>query len=64
MFSMFHMCFCYDMEPEDKNYTKVISIRCSNCGKETGLSMNNMNTKCKDIITSFSLNTLLHHVGM
>ena len=28
------------------------------------LSMNNINTNYKDIITSFVLNTLLHHVGM
>ena len=26
--------------------------------------MNNMKTNYKDIITSFVLNTLLHHVGM
>ena len=26
--------------------------------------MDNMNTKYKDIITSFVLNTVLHHVGM
>ena len=41
-----------------------ISIRCSICGKETGLSMYNMNTKYKYIITSFVFNTVLHHVGM
>ena len=43
---------------------KVIAIRCSNCGKEKGLSTNNINTNYRDIITSFVLNTLLHHVGM
>ena len=37
---------------------------CSNCGKETFLYMNNMNTNYKDIITKFVLNTMLHHVGM
>ena len=26
--------------------------------------MNNMNTNYKDIITTFVLNTMLHHVGM
>ena len=41
-----------------------ISIRGINCRKETGLSMDNMNTKYKDIIFSFVLNTVLHHVSM
>ena len=47
-----------------KNKVEHIAIRCSNCGKETGLSMGDMNTKYKDIITSFVLNTVLHHFGM
>ena len=64
MFSMFQMSFWYDNEPDDKNDMKIIAIRCINCGKERGLSMNNINTNYKDIITSFLLNTLLHHVGM
>ena len=58
------MRFWYDKEPDDQNYVKIIAIRCSNCVKETGLSMNNMNTKYKYIVTLFVLNTLLHHVGM
>ena len=32
--------------------------------EKTGLSIKNMNTNYKDIITSFLLNTLLHHVGI
>ena len=39
MFSMFQMRFWYDKEPDDKNDLKIISIRCSNCVKETGLSI-------------------------
>ena len=48
----------------DQNKVENVVIRCSNCGKETGLSMTNMNTNYRDIITSFVLNTMLHHVGM
>ena len=58
------MSFWYDNEHDDENGVKIITVRCINCGKETGLSMNNMNTNYKDIITSFVLNTVLHHVGM
>ena len=54
----------YNKEPDDKHDVKIIAIRCSNRGKETGLSINNMNTNYKYIITSFLLNTLLQHVGM
>ena len=61
---MFQIRFWCDNEPDDQNDVKIIDIRCSTCGKETGLSINNMNTNYKDIITSFVLNILLHHVGM
>ena len=64
MFSMFQMRFWYDDEHDDQNNVESIVIRCSNCGKETGLSMKNMNTNHKNIITSFVLNIVLHHVGM
>ena len=55
MFSMIQMRFWYDKEPGDQNGVKIIAIRCSNCRKETSLSMNNMNTKYKYLITSFFL---------
>ena len=45
MLSMFQMRYKYDNERDDENYVKIITIRCSNCGKQTGLSMDNMNTK-------------------
>ena len=64
MVSMFQVNFWHDKEPDDQNFVKIIAIMCSNCGKETGLSMDNMNTKFKDIVTVFVLNTLLQHSGM
>ena len=64
MFSMFQMRFWYDDEHDDQNNVESIVIRCSNCGKETGLSMKNMNTNHENIIISFVLNIVLHHVGM
>ena len=51
MFSMFQIRFWYDNEHNNQNNVKIVSIRCSTCGKETGLSMKNMNTNDKDIIT-------------
>ena len=64
MFSMFQMCFKYDNERDDENDAMIITIRCSICGNQTGLSIDNMNTNYKDIFTLFVLNRLLHHVGM
>ena len=61
---MFQMRFWYSKEHYDQNNAENIAIRCSNCGKETGLSTKNMDTNYKDIITLFVLNTVLHHVGM
>ena len=58
------MRFWYDKEPDDQNHVKIISIRCINYGKETGLYMDNMNTKYKYIVTVFVFNILLHHVGI
>ena len=40
----------------------AISIKCSNCDKET--SKHTKNTKIEEMITKFVLNTILHHVGM
>ena len=61
---MFQINFWYNKGNNDQNKVEHIATRGSNCGKETVLSMDNMNTKYKDIITSFVLNTVLHHVGM
>ena len=43
---------------------ETVAIRCTNCGKETGLSMKNMNTNYNDMVPKFLLNKMLHHVGM
>ena len=64
MFSTFQLRFWYDTENVEKNVVVNIAIRCSNCGKEPSLSMNNMNTNYKDIITKCLLNKILNHVGM
>ena len=64
MFSMFKIICWYNPGEVDKTIAEKIAIRCSNCGKETMISMDKMNTTYQDIITSFVLNTMLHHVGM
>ena len=61
---MFQMRFCYDQEHVDQDNVKNIDIRCSNCGKETGLFMKNMNSNYKYIITKFIFNTMLHHTSV
>ena len=40
------------------------AIICINCGKETIIDVDNMNTTYKYIITTIVLNKMLHHVGM
>ena len=51
-------------EDEIKHTGVKVSIICSNCGKETMIDVDNLNTTYQDIITTFVLNTMLHHVGM
>ena len=51
-------------EDEIKHTGVKFAIRCSNCGKETMIDVDNMNTTYQDIITTFVLNTMLHHVGI
>ena len=60
MFSMFEICLsCGD------NDLDIVSLKCINCKKETGL---NAETGFKEfydeVITQFVLNAMLHHVGM
>ena len=64
MFSIFCINFWYNKGHDDQNKVEHIDIRFSNCVKETGSYMDDMNTQNKDIITSFVLNTVLKHVGM
>ena len=51
-------------EDEIKNTGEKIAIRCSNCGKETMIDVGIFNTTYQDIITTYVLNKMLHHVGM
>ena len=59
---MFKVHLWYDNENLEENVVDNIGIRCSNCGKKTGLSVKNK--KCKDILTRFLLITVLHHVSL
>ena len=61
---MFQIFCWYNKGHDDQNKFEHIAIRCISCGKEIMISMDNMNTTYQDIITSFVLNTVLHHVGM
>ena len=64
-FSMFKIkCFYSLGEDEIKNTGEKISIRCSNCGKETMIDVDNLNTMYQDKSTNFVLDTMLHHYGM
>ena len=57
VFAMFELRLNYDEEKLD-----VISIRCTNCKRETGLYLKN--TTFDEIIIKFLLNEILHHVDM
>ena len=64
-FSMFKIkCWYSPGGAEKQNTAEKISIRRSNCGRETMIDVDNLNTTQKDIITTSVLNTMLHHVGM
>ena len=57
-------CWYSPGEAEIKNTGEKIAIRCSSCRKETMIYVDNLNTTYQDIITTFVLNKMLHHVGM
>ena len=43
----------------------IVSLKCINCKKETGLNTETgFNWVYDDIITQFVINAMLHHVGM
>ena len=52
------------MEDDIKNTGVKIAIRCSSCKKETIIYVDILDTTYQDIITTFVLNTMFHHVGM
>ena len=41
-----------------------VAIRCNNCGKEKIIDVDLLKTNYQEIITTFVLNTMLHHVDM
>ena len=57
-------CWWSPREDEIKHTGVKIAIRYSNCGKGIIIDVDTMNTTHQDIITTFSLNKLLHHVGI
>ena len=57
-------CWWNLREDEIKQTVLKVSIICINCGKETMIDVDNMNTIYQDIITTFVLNKMLHHIGM
>ena len=59
---MFQLNLFYDKHDEEGNVTDVISIRCSNCNKDTGLYLKNK--PIEEMITKFVLNEILHHGGI
>ena len=61
---MFHIPCWYNKEYDDQNKVENINIRCGNCGTETMIYIDNMNTTYQYIIALFVLNTVLQHVGM
>ena len=62
---MFNIKLWWNPREDDIKQTVLkVDIRCINCGKETMIYVENLNTTYKDIITTFVLNTMLHHVGM
>ena len=61
---MFKIKCWYSPGRVEKNTAEKIAIRCSNCGRETMIDVDNLNTTYQDKITTFVFNTMLHHVGM
>ena len=50
IFSVFQIPCWYNKGHNDQNKVENIAIRCSNCEKQTGLSMKSTNANHKDII--------------
>ena len=57
-------CWWNTREYKIKHTGVKVSIRCSNHVKETMTDVDIMNTTYQEIITTFVLNTVLHHVCM
>ena len=61
---MFQINCWYNKVNGDQNKVEHTAIRCSNCRRGYGLSMDNMNNKYKDIISLFVFNIVWHHVSI
>ena len=61
LFSMFKIKCWYSPGEDEIKIQEKIAISCSNCGKETMIDADILNTTYQDIITIFVLNTMLHH---
>ena len=57
-------CWWNQREYNLKQTVEKVAIRCSNCGKETMIGVYIFYTTYQEIITTFVLNTMLHHVDM
>ena len=58
-------CWWNKKEKDDlKQTVEICSVRCSNCGKETMIDLDILETDYQERITNILLNTMLHHVGM
>ena len=57
-------CWWNPREDYLKQTVVKVAIRCNNRRKETIIDVDIMNTTYQDIITTFVLNTMLHHVGI
>ena len=64
MFILFKLRLCHNKVIVYETFVKNVAIRYRNCGKSTGISMNNININYNDIITQFLLNTILHNFGI
>ena len=64
LFSMLKIKCWYSTGGVDKITAEKLDIRCSNCGKETMIDLDIMNTTYHNIITTSVLDTMLHHAGI
>ena len=58
-------CWWNNKEKDEiKQTVEKVAERCSNCGKQTMIYVDCLDTTYQNIITNFVLTTMVHHVGM
>ena len=57
-------CWGNPREYYQNKIVETFDIRCSYCGKETMIDVDILDITYQEIITTFVLNTMLHHIGM